>query len=45
MSAAARLPIGTLLQEAAQVIGNVANAKTIYDAGIALSAAIVCYMQ
>jgi RHS repeat-associated protein len=41
----ATLPIGTLLQAGAQALANVANAKTIYDAGIALGAAYVCSKQ
>jgi hypothetical protein len=39
---AARLPVGSALQGGLKFVANVVNAKTIFDAGIAVGAAAVC---
>lgn len=41
----ATLPLGTLLRTGVQALGNIANAKTIFDLGVATGAAVVCALQ
>ena len=42
VSASAALPFGDAAQAGTKFLGNLANIKTIYDAGVALGAATVC---